>query len=129
MLPTVPGYKVASAYPAGDMLAISMVRADSGLRHRGSYAPPDVAFTVSIMHLSDTAPAAVLARCLAEGRRTAPSQWVLPGIDGRPQVITRHGDVLAEAAAFIGRAVPLSVLVQATTTLHRVPIDALMARN
>jgi hypothetical protein len=128
MLPTVPGYKIASASPVGDMLAITMVRADSGRQQWGGYAAGDLAFTVSIMHLSDTGPTAVLARCLAEGRPAGPSQWILVGI-GRPQVIARHGDVLAEALAFGGGTVPLSALIQATANLHRVTMDALMARN
>jgi hypothetical protein len=130
--PHAPGYKIADAYPSGDVLFVDMVAASARRDRFGAYK--QVAFSVIIGPVTDSSLAAALARCLPGSpgvagrgacRSAGPERWLLTH-DSLVLALSRHGRTAAEATAY-QPGVPAAVLEQAVTNLRPTTVAALLS--
>jgi hypothetical protein len=133
VVPRVPGYKIADAYPDAGVLTIDVVRDNARRDYFGTYRPTD-AFSVNITTVANRFLSGTLASCLPGGPRLpagqachaiGPAQWNISGLNG-PLVIARHGR-LAVSATGESPGVPIQVLDQATARLWPTTADALVS--
>jgi hypothetical protein len=132
VVPRVPGYKIADAYPDAGVLTIDVVRDNARRDYFGTYRPTD-AFSVNIATVANRFLSDTLASCLPGGRLPAgqachaigPAQWNISGLNG-PLVIARHGRLVVSATGE-SPGVPIRVLDQATARLWPTTADALVS--
>jgi hypothetical protein len=135
LVPHVPGYKIADAYPVGGTLAVDMVAANSRRDQFGAYE--HIAFTVTISTPAYQDLDFRLRRCQVSGAGNHPGAgpchalsqavWEIRPASGSPaSAISVHGRIIAFAQP-ASQPVPIAALAMAVTDLHRISASQLLA--